>query len=158
MDMQGPRGPGAGCGQQAEHRLGDRGAASPAGARVAFTYQGERLEKNVRELAEQLDPEALVMPCDVTRDEDIQAAVAGVGERYGRLDAVVHAVAFAPPRISRGALPGHVPCRLRHSSGRERLFPHRALRGRPSPIWRRRGQPAHPHLLRWRRRWSSAIR
>lgn len=73
-----------------------------AGARVAFTYQGERLEKNVRELAEQLDPEALVMPCDVTRDEDIQAAVAGVGERYGRLDAVVHAVAFAPSEDLKG--------------------------------------------------------
>lgn len=75
---------------------------SRAGAQVAFTYQGERLEKNVRELAGQLDPDALVVPCDVTRDEEIRAAVQAVGERYGRLDAVVHAVAYAPSEDLKG--------------------------------------------------------
>jgi len=50
-------------------------AAHREGARLAVTYQGERLEKNVRELAEGLrDP--LVLPCDVTRDEDLKHAVA----------------------------------------------------------------------------------
>jgi enoyl-[acyl-carrier protein] reductase I len=69
-------------------------AASRAGARLAVTYQGTRLEENVRELAQQLrDP--LVLPCDVTKDEDIRAVAAAVKEGFGSLDFVVHAVAFA---------------------------------------------------------------
>ena len=48
-------------------------AAHREGARLAVTYQGERLEENVRELAAQLrDP--LVLPCDVTKDEDLDGA------------------------------------------------------------------------------------
>ena len=42
------------------------------GARLALTYQGERLEKNVRELARELR-EPLILPCDVTRDDDLRA-------------------------------------------------------------------------------------
>ena len=69
-------------------------AAQKAGARLALTYQGERLEENVRELAQQLkDP--LILPCDVTKDEDIKAVAAAVKEGFGSLDFVVHAVAFA---------------------------------------------------------------
>ena len=64
------------------------------GARLALTYQGERLEENVRELAESLkDP--LLLPCDVTRDEDIDALAARVQAEFGGLDFVVHAVAYA---------------------------------------------------------------
>ncbi len=64
------------------------------GARLAVTYQGERLEKNVRQLAEGLqDP--LLLPCDVSRDEDIEAVAERVGNEFGGLDFVVHAVAFA---------------------------------------------------------------
>ncbi len=69
-------------------------AAQKAGARLALTYQGERLEENVRDLAQQLkDP--LILPCDVTKDEDIKAVAAAVKEGFGSLDFVVHAVAFA---------------------------------------------------------------
>ena len=69
-------------------------AAHREGARLAVTYQGERLEENVRELAAQLrDP--LVLPCDVTKDDDIAALAASVREGMGGLDFVVHAVAFA---------------------------------------------------------------
>jgi len=65
-----------------------------AGARIALTYQGERLEENARELAAQLtDP--LVLPCDVTKDEDIAAVFAQVKEGFGALDFVVHGVAYA---------------------------------------------------------------
>ncbi len=68
--------------------------AAEAGARIALTYQGERLEENARELAASLtDP--LVLPCDVTKDEDIQTVFAQVKEGFGHLDFVVHAVAFA---------------------------------------------------------------
>jgi len=69
-------------------------AAHREGARLAVTYQGERLEENVRELSAQLrDP--LVLPCDVSRDDDLKALAASVREGLGGLDFVVHAVAFA---------------------------------------------------------------
>jgi enoyl-[acyl-carrier protein] reductase I len=64
------------------------------GARLALTYQGERLEENVRELAAELkDP--LILPCDVSRDEDLAALAESVKKEMGGLDFVVHAVAFA---------------------------------------------------------------
>jgi enoyl-[acyl-carrier protein] reductase I len=69
-------------------------AAHREGARLAVTYQGERLEENVRELAQQLrDP--LILPCDVSKDDDLKALAASVREGLGGIDFVVHAVAFA---------------------------------------------------------------
>ena len=68
--------------------------AAEEGARIALTYQGERLEENARELASSLtDP--LVLPCDVTKDEDIESVFATVKESFGGLDFVVHGVAYA---------------------------------------------------------------
>jgi enoyl-[acyl-carrier protein] reductase I len=69
-------------------------AAAREGARLALTYQGERLEENVRELAAELK-EPVILPCDVTRDEDLDALAASVRQELGGLDFVVHAVAFA---------------------------------------------------------------
>jgi enoyl-[acyl-carrier protein] reductase I len=69
-------------------------AAAREGARLAVTYQGERLKENVDELAAQLD-RPLILPCDVTRDEDLDALAASVKEAFGGLDFLVHAVAFA---------------------------------------------------------------
>jgi enoyl-[acyl-carrier protein] reductase I len=64
------------------------------GARLAVTYQGQRLEENVRELAQELhDP--LILPCDVGKDEDLDALAASVKQEFGGLDFVVHAVAYA---------------------------------------------------------------
>jgi enoyl-[acyl-carrier protein] reductase I len=64
------------------------------GARLAVTYQGERLEENVRELAAGLaDP--LILPCDVSRDGDLQALAEAVKKDFGGLDFVVHGVAYA---------------------------------------------------------------
>jgi enoyl-[acyl-carrier protein] reductase I len=69
-------------------------AAQREGARLAVTFQGERLEENVRELAAELrDP--LILPCDVTKDEDLDALAASVRAGMGGLDFVVHAVAYA---------------------------------------------------------------
>jgi len=74
-------------------------ALSNAGMKLAFTYQGERLEKNVRELVDTLPEEqraaALILPCDVTKDEEIDAVYASVAREYGQLDTLVHCVAFA---------------------------------------------------------------
>ncbi len=69
-------------------------AAAREGARLALTYQGERLEENVRELGAGLR-EPLILPCDVTRDEDLDALTASVQAEFGGLDFVVHAVAYA---------------------------------------------------------------
>ena len=70
-------------------------AASAAGARVALTYQGERLEENVRDLAEGLtDP--LVMPLDVTDDAQIARVFEEIDRGFGGLDFVVHGAAYAP--------------------------------------------------------------
>jgi enoyl-[acyl-carrier protein] reductase I len=69
-------------------------AVSREGARLAVTYQGERLEENVRELAAGLrDP--VILPCDVSRDEDIDVLMQDVQKELGGLDFVVHAVAYA---------------------------------------------------------------
>lgn len=72
------------------------------GARLAFTYQGERLKDNVEELAGTFGADTLIMPCDVTKDEDIDRVFAEFKARYGKLDLLLHSVAFAP----RAALEG----------------------------------------------------
>lgn len=70
-------------------------AASAAGARLAVTYQGERLEENVRELSAELtDP--LILPCDVTDDAQIAHVFSEIDREFGGLDFVVHGAAFAP--------------------------------------------------------------
>ena len=70
-------------------------AASNAGARLALTYQGERLEENVRELSAPLtDP--LILPLDVTDDAQIASVFAEIDRSFGSLDFVVHGAAYAP--------------------------------------------------------------
>ncbi len=65
------------------------------GAELAFTYQGERIEKGVRELAESVDAR-LVTECDVRSDTDVARVFAEAGEAFGGgLDVLVHSVAFA---------------------------------------------------------------
>jgi enoyl-[acyl-carrier protein] reductase I len=66
-----------------------------AGAELAFTYQGERIEKSVRELAGSVSS-PLVTECDVRSDEDVARVFSEVGEAFGGgLDLLVHSVAFA---------------------------------------------------------------
>ena len=64
------------------------------GGELGFTYQGEALERRVRPLAESVDSE-VVLPCDVTDDSSIDEVFEGVAERWGKLDFLVHAIAFA---------------------------------------------------------------
>jgi enoyl-[acyl-carrier protein] reductase I len=69
-------------------------AASDAGARLSITYQGERLEENVRELSAALtDP--LILPCDVTDDEQMAHVFSEIDREFGGLDFLVHGAAFA---------------------------------------------------------------
>ena len=70
-------------------------ALSREGMRLAFTYQGERLKESVGELTTRMDG-SLLLPCDVTIDAEIESVFRDVGEKFGKLDALVHSVAFAP--------------------------------------------------------------
>jgi enoyl-[acyl-carrier protein] reductase I len=67
-----------------------------AGARLAFTYQGERLKENVEELAGAFGADTLILPCDVTREEEVAQVFRTVGEKFGKLHLLLHSVAFAP--------------------------------------------------------------
>jgi enoyl-[acyl-carrier protein] reductase I len=72
------------------------------GAQLAFTYQGERIEKGVRELAGSVSA-PLITECDVRTDEDLERVFAEVGETFGgELDILVHSVAFADARDLEG--------------------------------------------------------
>lgn len=64
------------------------------GARLAFSYAGEVLEKRVRPLAESVGAD-LVLSCDVTDDAQISAAFQQISSKWGGLDVMVHAIAFA---------------------------------------------------------------
>ena len=70
-------------------------ALSTAGMRLAFTYQGERLKESVEELSSSMAG-SLLLPCDVTNDDEIAAVFTEVDREFGKLDALVHSVAFAP--------------------------------------------------------------
>ena len=69
-------------------------AAAEQGAELAFTFQGEALEKRVRPLAASVDSE-MVMPCDVTDDASMDAVFEQITEKWGGLDFMVHAIAYA---------------------------------------------------------------
>ncbi len=67
---------------------------SKAGAALCLTYAGERLKSMVEELAATI-PGTLVLECDVTRDETIDAVAARLGTEWGSIEALVHGIAFA---------------------------------------------------------------
>lgn len=70
-------------------------ALAREGMRLAFSYQGERLKESVEALTSTI-PGSLLIQCDVTNDADIAAVYAEVDREFGRLDAVLHSVAYAP--------------------------------------------------------------
>ncbi|HAB17749.1 MAG TPA: enoyl-ACP reductase [Verrucomicrobiota bacterium] len=72
------------------------------GARLAFTYQGERLRENVEELVGTFGADTLLLPCDVSQDDQIAAVFEAVGAKFGRLDLLLHSVAFAPKEALEG--------------------------------------------------------
>src|SRR5256885_13491349 len=73
-----------------------------AGAKLAFTYQGERLKENVEELAGTFGSDTLILPCDVTRDEEIARGFKTGGEKVCKLHLLLHSVAFAPKEALEG--------------------------------------------------------
>lgn len=67
-----------------------------AGARLIFTYAGERLEKSVRDLVETLDrSDSIVLPCDVTDDAEIETCFEAIKNEVGVIHGIAHCIAFA---------------------------------------------------------------
>jgi enoyl-[acyl-carrier protein] reductase I len=71
-------------------------ALHAAGARLAFTYQGDRLKENVESLTSETMKSALLLPCDVTRQDEVDETFRKVGQEFGKLDFLIHSIAFAP--------------------------------------------------------------
>ncbi|EHL98237.1 enoyl-[acyl-carrier-protein] reductase [Acetobacteraceae bacterium AT-5844] len=76
-------------------------ALAAQGAEIAFTYQGEALEKRVRPLAQSLGSDIL-LPCDVTDEASIDTVFETLEQRWGKLDFLVHAIGFADKQFLRG--------------------------------------------------------
>jgi enoyl-[acyl-carrier protein] reductase I len=76
-------------------------ACAAQGARLAFTYQGERLKENVEKLTKDM-PGALVVPCDVTNQAEVEAAFNAVKNEFGKLDFLIHSIAYAPKEALEG--------------------------------------------------------
>lgn len=99
--MQGKRGIVMGVANDRSIAWGIARAVAAQGGEVAFTYQGEALEKRVRPLAESIGS-SLVLPCDVGDDASMDAAFAAVGQAWGKIDFLVHAIGYADKQFLRG--------------------------------------------------------
>ena len=95
MLLEGKRGLIVGIANKRSLAWGIAQSVAREGAQLAVTYQGERLERNVRKLADELEQPPLILPCDVTSDEELDRVAEGVREGFGGIDFMVHAVAFA---------------------------------------------------------------
>jgi len=94
MLLEGKRGLVVGIANKRSLAWGIAQSVAREGARLAVTYQGERLEENVRKLAAELtDP--VILPLDVTKDEELDALRPAIENELGGLDFVIHAVAYA---------------------------------------------------------------
>ena len=71
------------------------------GATLAFTYQGDALGRRVKPLAESVGS-TLVLPCDVEQIETVDAVISALGEKWGSLDFLVHAIAFSDKNELKG--------------------------------------------------------
>jgi len=92
--LKGKRGLIMGVANERSIAWGIASAAAESGAELAFTYQGEALEKRVRPLAEKIGAK-IVVPCDVTDEASIDSAFKAVEDEWGEIDFVVHAIAFS---------------------------------------------------------------
>jgi enoyl-[acyl-carrier protein] reductase I len=92
--MRGKRGLIMGVANNRSIAWGIAKAAAAQGAALAFTYQGEALKKRVEPLAAELGSK-LVLPCDVSDAASIDAVFAELASQWGKLDFLVHAIAFS---------------------------------------------------------------
>ena len=99
--LQGKRGLIMGVANERSLGWGIAAACAAQGAELAFTYQGEALERRVRPLAASAGSD-LLFPCDVGDEASIDAAFAALRDRWERLDFLVHAIGFADKAYLRG--------------------------------------------------------
>lgn len=92
--MKGKRGLVMGVANDRSIAWGIASAVAAQGAELAFTYQGEALERRVRPLAESVGAK-LVMPCDVTSPESLDETFAILEKEWGKIDFILHAIAFS---------------------------------------------------------------
>src|SRR5256885_9610599 len=77
-------------------------ALHEAGARLAFAYQGDRLKENVESLTKAEMPDSALFSCDVTKQEEVDETFKQLGSEFGKLDFLVHSIAFAPREALEG--------------------------------------------------------
>ena len=77
-------------------------ALNEQGAQIAISYQGEALEKRVMPLAQQLNFPPMLIKCDVTDSASVEACFKELGEEWGKIDFVVHAIAFSDKNELKG--------------------------------------------------------
>ena len=99
--MSGKRGIVMGVANDRSIAWGIAKAAADQGAEIAFTYQGEALEKRVRPLAESIGSN-IVLPCDVSSDEAIDQTFQALKEKWKTIDFVVHAIAYSDKEELKG--------------------------------------------------------
>jgi enoyl-[acyl-carrier protein] reductase I len=92
--MKGKRGLIMGVANERSIAWGMAKAVHEQGAELAFTYQGDALEKRVRPLAEGIGSD-IILPCDVTDESSIDSAFSELEKKWGKIDFVVHAIAFS---------------------------------------------------------------
>ncbi len=99
--MQGKRGLIMGVANDRSLGWGIAAACAAQGAELAFTFQGEALERRVRPLAESIGS-SLLFPCDVADDASVDAAFTALGQHWDGIDFLVHAIGFADKAYLRG--------------------------------------------------------
>src|SRR5260370_13537057 len=77
-------------------------ALHEAGARLAFAYQGDRLKENVERLTNEEMPGSPLLSCDVTKQSEVDETFNRLKSEFGRLDFVIHSIAFAPREALEG--------------------------------------------------------
>src|SRR2546428_12097914 len=77
-------------------------ALHEAGAKLAFAYQGERLKDNVEGLTKAEMPDSPLISCDVTKQDEVDETFRRMGTEFGRLDFLIHSIAFAPREALEG--------------------------------------------------------
>jgi enoyl-[acyl-carrier protein] reductase I len=118
------------------------------GARLAFSYQGEKIKERVVELAAEFDSE-LVFSCDVASDERDRGLFDSLKEHWDGLDGIVHSIAFAPREAMAGDyIDTAEPRSISHRPRRQRVQLRRIGEGGPADDGRAQRRPADPDLSR----------
>ena len=101
MLMKGKKGLIVGIANNKSIAYGIAKACKNQGAELAFTYLNEQLEKRVRPIAKEFESDA-IYPLDITKEDELQALTKSIEKDFGKIDFVVHSVAFAPRRALEG--------------------------------------------------------